>query len=124
MSDLLQTGAQFLNDRLETHVSQTAVLEREGSTTNPAVLVTLGETEFPRLSQDGLTTEDRTQDLLANVPQYTLDGVEVEPEPGDVLTIAGIGRFVVTAPGGNEPAWRYSDRHNTRYRIHTRLAQA
>lgn len=123
MSDLLQTGSAFLGERLEDYASQTASLTR-GSASNASVLVTLGESEFPRASQDGLTVEDRVQDLLVNVDQYTLSSVEVEPEPGDVLTIAGVGRFEVCSPGGTEPAWRYSDRHNTRYRIHTRLAQA
>jgi len=124
MSDLLQTGSELLNDLLESHAAQTASLSRVGSTTNAAVLVTLGETEFPRVGQDGLTTEERTQDLLVNVDQYTLDAAQAEPEPGDVLTVSGIGRFVVDSPGGNEPAWRYSGRHNNRYRIHTRFAQA
>lgn len=118
MGDLLKDGMTWLAGELKDHVSQTATYRR-GVDENPNVQVTLGESEFPRESSEGLTTEERTQDVLITAADLTLSSVTITPEPGDEIEIAGLGTFVVEAPGGTEPAWRWSDPNHILLRAHT-----
>lgn len=119
MADMLQSGMAWLSGRLQSNASQ-AVTYRRGAVSNASVLATLGQSEFPRESQEGLTTEERTQDFLIAVSQLTLSSAAITPEPGDIVVVADVGTFEVCSPGNNAPAWRYSDPYHTLIRIHTR----
>ena len=119
MADFLKTGVQWLAGQIKDHASQ-PVTYRRGASENSNILATLGESEFPRESREGLTTEERTQDFLISVADLTLGSTQVTPEPGDQVVVSGLGTFEVTSPGGSEPAWRYSDSFHTILRIHTR----
>lgn len=120
MADFLKDGMTWLAGQLKQHVSQTATYYRRGIGSNPNVQVTLGESEFPVEASDGLTTEQRSQDFLITAADLTLSAVQIEPEPGDQIEIAGLGTFEVEAPGGAEPAWRWSDPNHIMLRVHTR----
>lgn len=123
MADLLRSGMSWLSARLQDSASQTATYRR-GEVSNSSVLATLGQSEFPRESQEGLTTEERTQDFIVAVSQLTLEGSAITPEPGDQIEVADIGTFEVCSPGSSSPAWRYSDPFHKLIRIHTREIEA
>lgn len=118
MPDLLQTGQVWLAQQLKSHVSRSVTYRR--GIDEVTLQATLGESEFPRESTEGLTTEDRTQDFLILASDLVLSAVTVTPEPGDQIELTGMGTFEVTSPGGSEPAWRYSGPHRLMLRIHSR----
>ena len=118
MPDLLQTGQVWLAQQLKAHVSRTVTYRR--GIDEVTVQATLGESEFPRESSEGLTTEDRTQDFLILTSDLVFSAVTITPEPGDEIELTDVGTFEVTSPGGSEPAWRFSGPHRLLLRIHTR----
>lgn len=84
----------------------------------------VGESRFDSESTDGLTTQVRTRDWLIRADHLVLAGERVEPAAGDeIMAIELDGSrtvWEVSAPGGMELAWRYSDPARTRLRVHTR----
>lgn len=119
MSDMLQSGLSWMAGQLNDHASRMVTYVR-GNLENAEVPATLGQSEFPKESQQGLTTQERTQDFLIKTSKLTLDNQAILPEPGDRIVVTGLGTFEVCSPGGNEPDWRYSDAHHLILRIHTR----
>jgi len=56
------------------------------------------------------------------VSDYIIAGEIAEPARGDVVTTTYGSTdvsYIVTSPGGGRPAWQYSDRGRSLYRIHT-----
>lgn len=123
MADMLARGMEWLTGQLRQHASQ-EVTYTLGSLTITAVPATIGESTFERESQDGLRTDVRSKDFLIPTADLQVDGTPVEPEPGALITVPGLGTYEVFTPGGSEPAWRYSDPHRTMLRIHTREIEA
>lgn len=66
----------------------------------------------------------RVRDFLIEASAYGFGAGAVEPEPGDyvreTLADGSVEVFEVMSPGGREPAWRWSDRGRTTYRVHTK----
>jgi hypothetical protein len=121
MSDLLQTGTEWLADQLKTHASRQVVYRRGAD--EVAVQTTVGRTLL-KLGDDygGVRMEWTDRDFLIHAADLVLGGTVVLPERGDqIRETQGTKTFVyeVMAPG-KEPPWRWSDPHRKMLRIHTK----
>lgn len=85
---------------------------------------TTGESQFSHESSDALTTKLRTRDYLFAAADLILAAEVTEPAAGmeidDTEEDGTATKWEIYAPGGSEPAWRYSDSHRTRIRVHAR----
>lgn len=74
----------------------------------------------------GLNTMLRVRDYLLDAADLKIGGVVTEPKAGDQIreTSGSAGDQVqvyeVMSPGGDEPAWRYSDAAQTQLRVHVK----
>lgn len=83
-----------------------------------------GASRYETDSGDGLKLETVSEDFLIGASSLTLNGSTVEPKAGDTIEQELGGKrltFEVMSPGGDEPAWRYSDAGRTQLRVHTKL---
>lgn len=122
MSDRSQAAIEHLRDRLEAKFG-VSITYRRGSDT-VALTATVG-TELLRITEsDGRVRTLRTErDYLITAADLVINSAVTTPARGDLIdeTIAGVTkRFTVLSPGGQEPAWRYSDRRRVRLRVHTK----
>jgi hypothetical protein len=121
MSDLLNTGSDWLADQLKTHASRQAVYRR--GSLEVAVQATVGRTLL-KLDDGygGVRMEWTDRDFLIQAADLVLGGVAVLPERGDLIReTQGTTTFIyeVMAPG-KEPPWRWSDVFRKLLRIHTK----
>ena len=120
MSDLLKTGATWLQQQLEEHASREVTYRRGAASV--VVNATVGSSLLKVASgQYGEVQMVRTdRDYLIAAEDLVLSGGVVEPADGDQIHDATDGRkYEVLAPRG-EPSWRYSDNRRTMLRIHTK----
>lgn len=115
---LLADGESWL--RAQRRAEAGTVAYSRGGSTNPSVKATQAETKGE--TADGeIILDARVADWLIERVDLTIDGDEVEPLPGDTITIAlnhGNETFEV-AHAGPEPCWRWHGRDGGTYRIHT-----
>jgi hypothetical protein len=81
----------------------------------------LGQSRF-ELVQGDVIKDVRSLDLLIAIDDYDLGDGAVTPAEGDRYEVDD-GVTVITleaCPYPPEPAWRYTDRFRTAYRIHTK----
>lgn len=121
MPDLLQTGSDWLADRLKEHASRQVIYRRGGQ--QVAVQATIGRTLL-KLDDGygGVRMEWTDRDFLIQAADMVLGGVAVLPERGDLVReTVGTKTYVyeVMAPG-KEPPWRWSDAFRKLLRIHTK----
>lgn len=82
------------------------------------VSATLAERSADVIGEDQVIVQIRNRDFIINVSDLILDGSQVvEPAVGDVIIFDGDNYEVIL---GDDRAWRYHDRHNLSYRIHTK----
>ncbi len=120
MADLLEQGAQFLDDQRHAHMTRTMVYHRGGSSVE--VSATIGQTTFEQADEFGGIQRLESRDYLIRTADLVLDAEIVLPAPGDrIHETSGASLFVyeVMAPGG-EPPFRYSDPYRKALRIHTK----
>jgi hypothetical protein len=121
MPDLLQTGSDWLADRLKEHASRQVIYRRGGQ--QVAVQATIGRTLL-KLDDGygGVRMEWTDRDFLIHAADLVLGGSPTLPERGDLIReTQGAKTFIyeVMAPG-KEPAWRWSDVFRKVLRIHTK----
>jgi hypothetical protein len=120
MTDLLEQGAQFLDDQRHVHMTRTVVYHRGSSSVE--VSATIGQTTFEQADEFGGIQRLESRDYLIRTADLVLDSETVLPEPGDrIHETSGENVFVyeVMAPG-SEPPFRYSDPYRKALRIHTK----
>lgn len=100
---------------MRSHNSETATYKR-GNDSSP-VAVTPAERRADVIGDDNAIIQIRHRDFIVNVSDLTLNGSEVEPEVGDVIVFNSKNYEVVL---GDDRAWRFHDRHELSYRIHTK----
>jgi hypothetical protein len=121
MTDLLQTGSDWLADQLKTHASRLVVYRRGAD--EATVQATVGRTLL-KLDDGygGVRMEWTDRDFLIHAADLVLGGSPALPERGDLIReTQGAKTFVyeVMAPG-KEPPWRWSDVYRKLLRIHTK----
>jgi hypothetical protein len=122
MGDLLQTGQNWLADKLKQHASSPVVYQRGAD--QVSVQATIGRTLL-KLDDGygGVRMEWTDRDYLIQAADLILTAGRVTPERGDRIldaigTVTSI--YEVMAYGG-EPPWRFSDPFGKLLRIHTKL---
>jgi hypothetical protein len=121
MPDLLQTGSDWLADRLKEHASRPVIYRR--GVQQVAVQATVGRTLL-KLDDGygGVRMEWTDRDFLIHAADLVLGGSPTLPERGDVIReTQGAKTFIyeVMAPGKESP-WRWSDVFRKVLRIHTK----
>ncbi len=121
MPDLLQTGSDWLADRLKTHASRQVVYRRGAQ--QVTVQATMGRTLL-KLDDGygGVRMEWTDPDFLIHAADLVLGGSITLPKRGDqIRETVGTQTFVyeVMAPG-KEPPCRFSDPYRKVLRIHTK----
>lgn len=120
MSDLLESGSDWLAGQLKAHAGREVVYRRGAE--SAAVTATIGRTEFETIDEHGAVGKWEARDYLIHAADLLLGGAAVLPERGDrIEETQGNQTFVyeVLAPS-NEPVWRYSDAYRTLLRVHTK----
>lgn len=121
MADMLNTGLDWLADKLKAHVSRSVTYKR--GVDEVTVSATIGRTLL-KLQDDygGIRMVWTDRDFLIQAADMVLAAVTVLPERGDkIVEVVGSNNvtFEVMAPGG-EPHWRWSDPYHKLLRIHTK----
>jgi hypothetical protein len=115
---LLADGESWL--RAQRRAQAGTVSYSRGGTTNASVKATQAETTGETDGGD-IILDAHVADWLIDRADLTLASAEVEPMPGDQITIAlahGDEVYEV-ASIGPEPCWRWHGRDGGTYRIHT-----
>ena len=126
MANMIEAGVSYLVGAMAAAAASIVSLTRDYgpySSTTSDVTATIGSSEFDAIDLGGvLIDETRTVDFMIQVSDYIIAGEIAEPARGDVVTTT-YGTtdvsYVVSSPGGGRPAWQYSDRGRSLYRIHT-----
>lgn len=116
--NMMSNGSAWLSEKLQAHTSQPAFYQRGQQSVE--IQVTVGESEFTRQRSDDINNEQRVVDFL--FPASGIHSVFHEPNAGDYIETEYLGEkrlFEILSPGGEEPAWRYSDPHRNMVRVHT-----
>ncbi len=119
MTDLLQTGSDWLEGQRHEHLSHTVTYCRGGESVE--LNATVGQTTFEIEREFGIEKVE-SRDFLIRTADLVLGGQVAEPQRGDRIkeTVgAAVPVFEVMAPG-DEPPWRYSDPGRKTLRIHTK----
>ncbi len=121
MSDLLETAAQWLAEKLKAHASRPVVYRRGADEVTVEAIV--GRTLL-KLDDGygGVRMEWTDRDFLIAAEDLILGGQRTLPQRGDQIREPQDGKIVVyevLAPG-SEPEWRWSDPHRKLLRIHTK----
>lgn len=120
MADLLEQGAQFLDDQRHAHMTRAVVYTRAAASVE--VGATIGQTIFEQEYEFGGIQRIQSRDFLIRTADLVLDSEQVLPVAGDqIRETDGEKVFVyeVMAPG-SEPPFRYSDPFRKALRIHTK----
>lgn len=121
MSDLIDIGSAWLRNQRRAYMARTVTYMR-GVQSVEIELVTVGVTTFEADLAAGILVEFETRDYLIDASDLVIGGSGIEPEAGDIIqeSLQGIDQqFIVVAPAGGTP-WRWHDRSNRTYRIHTK----
>jgi len=126
MTDLLERGNTFLDEKRHQHMASPVVYERSGSSVE--VQATLGETTFEQADDYGIVHKIESRDFIMRASDLVLDGQQTLPKAGDrIRDTHGSQVFIyeVSAPtsgggGGGEALFRYSDPYRAAFRIHTK----
>lgn len=126
MADLLQTGLAWLSGQLRANASQTVTYARGASSVT--VQAVYGQ-KLLKLDdgRGGIRMEWVDMDFLIDANDLTFDGgvTWVTPQRGDLIaaTVNGEAQTFEVRPYGSDAPWRWSDPHQTMYRIHTKQVQ-
>lgn len=121
---MLSDGLAFLSDALAVHAATTVRYARGASSVE--VPATFGSKLLRVAGLDGMVRMEWTDmDFLIRASDLVLDGERATPERGDRITVAmpyDEQTFEVLPYGadGSEPAWRWSDPHQSMLRVHTK----
>ena len=118
---LMSRGQDWLNSKLQTAAGVSTVYTRGAYTLNLTPWV--GRTVFASNLEGNARIEFGERDYLIPKVDLVLNGAATEPAIGDRITetVGGESKvFEIMRPSTGEPAWRWSDSSQTRYRIHVK----
>ncbi len=120
MTDLLQSGSDWLADVLQQDAAQTVTYHR--GVDSVSVSATIGRKADRVNSDHDLIVSYSDRDFLIQANDLVLDGAQIEPKRGDKIKQTDadgtVHVYEVSSPG-DEPCWRWSDRFHVLRRIHT-----
>jgi hypothetical protein len=130
MTDLLRAGAKMLNAVQRQHCSQEITYHRGEDSV--VLSATIGTSRGTVSLEYGMREQWIARDYLISVDDLVLDGERVQPARGDRIVETALDSddeatatvtHEVLPPSAEEPAWRFSDEHRLRYRVHTKQVQ-
>lgn len=114
MSDLLQQGAQWLDEQRSTLLASPVTYRREG--THAEFFATYGRTEFEADDETGMRVQAHVTDFLISAGSFA--PVFGHPRPGDQITAGPVVYEVMNLTA--EGCWRWCDPYRYTMRIHAR----
>ena len=121
MADVLKDGLAWLTGKLREYAAQTVTYSR--GTDSVDVPATFGK-KLLKIDDGmgGIRVEWTDMDFLIPAADLVLNGSPVIPQRGDLIHIteAYDTQTFEVLPFGSEPAWRWSDPHQSMLRIHTK----
>ncbi len=123
MSDMLQTGMDWLEEQRKSHLSRTVTYRRGALTAE--VAATVGETVFEEDDGHGIIIEQQVRDYLVAAVDLVLGGEGIEPKRGDRIEEARGSRTHVyeVSSVGTRPPCEFCDPSGKTLRIHTRQVE-
>jgi hypothetical protein len=118
VADILKTGEQWLAAKTKAWASTRVEYTRVEASTY--IKATKGRSEFDVPDVSGAMLRVETHDFIVQTDDLVLDGIQVEPAPGDRIIEAERYIFEVSSPAPGLPHWRWSGAHRLRRRIHTK----
>jgi hypothetical protein len=116
--NLLKRGERWLADKQTEHAAERVTYAR--SVASAEVSATIGRSDFPTEDVSGLVLNVQTRDYIIPRDELELDGIAIEPMPGDRIT-EGSCIYEVSAPGPGIEVWKWDGEFRSRFRIHTKL---
>ncbi len=122
MGDILKDGLAFLTAQLKANASQTVTYARGLSSVD--VQATFGK-KLLKLDDGlgGIRMEWTDMDFLIPAADLKFGSNPITPERGDLIYLTepyDVQVFEVM-PYGSDPAWMWSDPHQSMYRIHAKF---
>ena len=115
---LLSNALRQHANRLEQAAGERVTYAR-GTKSNVCVIAVRGRTDFEEILSEGdAEIQAKSLDFIIRRSALTLDGSEVEPQRLDKITTAD-GQVFEVFKSLDGVHWRWSDEHQTSYRIHT-----
>lgn len=114
MSNMLSQGAAWMAGQLLANASDPITISRGAITL--ALQAMIGSTSFDSVESDGSITRFESKDFIVEAAK--LVGTIGLPQDGDLIN-DGKHSYEALALTGEQP-FRYSDRHRTLIRIHTK----
>lgn len=124
VTDLLETGASFLEAARHEHMARTVVYSRGDASVS--IRATIGRSYFDLDDHRGSVIRSESRDYIVRSEDLTISGEPAVPQVGDRITDVVDGTpliYEVFAPGpsgGGEPHYRYTDNYRISIRIHTK----
>lgn len=122
MADVIGEAMSFLDAELKAHASKPVVYSDGG--VSITVMAQIGFSRLAVSGNEGEATIVRTdRDFLISVSDLYNGSTRLIPKEGATLAEVVGGKtftYRVEKPTTGDNAWRYSDPHHKRYRIHTR----
>lgn len=122
MGNLLESGARWLAQQLQTHVATRIVYMRGNE--RVALQATIGKTELQTEEANGFITRLTSRDFIFPAAALILGGSPTLPrDSGDRILEPHDGKtfvYEVAAPAPNEQPFRYADEFHVLLRVHTK----
>ena len=120
MADLLGNASDWLRSQRRSHAAVTVIYRRGAFSVS--LLATRGATRIESQGND-IVLHSEQSDWIVDAADLVLDSVAAEPQRNDTIeqVIDGVTRVYQVVPLGPENCWRWHDRLQAEYRIHTRF---
>lgn len=123
MADVLADGMAWLDAQLRAHASESVTYSRDPYG-DLEILATRGSKPMRTMADFGPRIDFTVQDWFIAASELVIDGEPATPRKGDRIYAISRGMlqtYEVLSPGGDEPAWRWSDASEVTLRVHTKL---
>ena len=120
MTDLLQSGQNWLASKLKAHASQSVTYKRDSA--EAELQATIGRSTYQQNDGEGIVTRSHVRDFLIDTADLVLSSIGSLPRRGDRIHQSDGGTTIVyeVMSLGGEPPWRFSDPFRLKLRIHTK----
>lgn len=122
MADLLGRGSTWLHGKRDTNASKAVSYAREADSVSLSATKT-GRRDSLLTVPDPIRTQTQEMDWLITAADLVLNGDVAIPKVGDRITETIDGQDFIwqVLATDSEACWRWADRNNSVYRVHTKL---